>query len=98
MNYRPFIDAIRISPDDDSPRLVFADWLDEHGESARAEFIRVQCELAPMPTFERRYEELHVRQLELLARHETEWLGEWADRLVRLGVSAWFSALDHRHA
>lgn len=32
-------------PDDDAPRLVMADWLDENGDGARAEFIRVQCEL-----------------------------------------------------
>lgn len=38
--------AIRQFPDADTPRLVFADWLDEHGESERAEFIRVQIELA----------------------------------------------------
>ncbi|MBY0456405.1 MAG: TIGR02996 domain-containing protein, partial [Gemmataceae bacterium] len=41
--------AIRANPDEDTPRLAFADWLDEHGDEAdraRAEFIRVQCELA----------------------------------------------------
>jgi uncharacterized protein (TIGR02996 family) len=31
-------------PDDDTARLVFADWLDEHGEHSRAEFIRLQIE------------------------------------------------------
>lgn len=41
-----FLDAIRDAPDDDTPRLVFADWLEEHGQPERAEFIRVQCELA----------------------------------------------------
>lgn len=30
--------------DDDTPRLILADWLEDHGETARAEFIRVQCE------------------------------------------------------
>jgi uncharacterized protein (TIGR02996 family) len=40
-----FLKAIRDSPDDDTPRLVFADWLTENGEESRAEFIRVQCEL-----------------------------------------------------
>lgn len=30
-------------PDDDLPRLVLADWLDENGKSDRAEFIRAQC-------------------------------------------------------
>jgi uncharacterized protein (TIGR02996 family) len=38
--------AVRAEPDDDTARLVLADWLEEHGDSARAEFIRVQCELA----------------------------------------------------
>lgn len=33
-------------PDDDTPRLVLADYLEENGEAERAEFIRVQCELA----------------------------------------------------
>jgi uncharacterized protein (TIGR02996 family) len=40
------IRCILESPNDDLPRLIFADWLEEHGEAARAEFIRVQCELA----------------------------------------------------
>jgi uncharacterized protein (TIGR02996 family) len=32
--------AIRAAPEDDLPRLVFADWLDEHRQPERAEFIR----------------------------------------------------------
>lgn len=38
--------AIRRDPDSDTPRLVYADLLDDAGESDRAEFIRVQCALA----------------------------------------------------
>jgi len=38
--------GVAATPDDDLPRLVAADWLDEHDESERAEFIRLQCELA----------------------------------------------------
>lgn len=33
-------------PDDDGPRLVFADWLEERGECARAELIRLGCAVA----------------------------------------------------
>src|SRR5262245_50020718 len=36
------------NPDDDAPRLIYADWLEERGDPvnvARAEFIRVQIEL-----------------------------------------------------
>jgi uncharacterized protein (TIGR02996 family) len=32
-------------PADDTARLVLADWLDEHDEPERAEFIRVQCRM-----------------------------------------------------
>lgn len=38
--------AIRENPDDDTPRLVYADWLEEHGEPERAELVRVQVEIA----------------------------------------------------
>lgn len=41
-----FIRSIIMSPDDDLPRLMYADFLEENGEAARAEFIRVQVELA----------------------------------------------------
>lgn len=41
-----FLAAVRRNPWDDTPRLVYADWCDEHGEPERAEFIRVQCEIA----------------------------------------------------
>lgn len=41
-----FLAAITAAPDDDTPRLVFADWLEEHGQGPRAAFIRRQCEAA----------------------------------------------------
>ena len=41
--------AIRGKPDDDMPRLVYADWLDEQGRNDQAAFIRVDCDLAQYP-------------------------------------------------
>src|SRR4051794_27785012 len=38
------LEAIRAQAREDGPRLIFADWLDDHGEPERAEFIRLQCE------------------------------------------------------
>jgi len=38
--------SILTSSQDDTPRLVYADWLEENGEPERAEFIRVQVGLA----------------------------------------------------
>jgi uncharacterized protein (TIGR02996 family) len=41
-----YLRAILALPDDDGPRLCAADWWDEQGAAERAEFVRVQCELA----------------------------------------------------
>ena len=41
--------AVLVSPEDDAPRMVYADWLDENGQEVRAEFIRVQIKLAALP-------------------------------------------------
>lgn len=41
--------AVCADPDDDTPRLVFADWLQENGEERRAEFIREQIRFAAEP-------------------------------------------------
>jgi len=38
-----FLRAIANAPDDDAPRLVYADWLEERGD-ARAEFVRLEVE------------------------------------------------------
>lgn len=79
---------------DDVPRLIYADWLEEQGDTERAEFIRVQCELEPMRD---RYEidraaELHRREDGLLSRHVEQWLGEmpWDWRNAEIGARAEF--------
>lgn len=38
--------AVLADPADDTPRLVYADWLQDHDQAERAEFIRVQLELS----------------------------------------------------
>jgi uncharacterized protein (TIGR02996 family) len=43
---RAFLDDIIENPDDDVPRLVYADWLTDQGRGDRAEFIRVQVAAA----------------------------------------------------
>ncbi len=70
---RAFLDDVREHPDDDVPRLVFADWLDDHGQGERADFIRVQCELAKLPLDDERRPELEARELRLLNGHHKGW-------------------------
>jgi uncharacterized protein (TIGR02996 family) len=70
--------AILATPDDDTPRLVFADWLDEHGDPARAEFIRVQCRLAERMRTEAVADDDSeaARSAELEATHGARWQAE----------------------
>jgi uncharacterized protein (TIGR02996 family) len=72
--------AVCESPDDDTPRLVFADWLQENGEEARAEFIRLQCEFQSphgnaggSPA---EYPARFHRMIELRDRNRVKWLAE----------------------
>jgi uncharacterized protein (TIGR02996 family) len=41
-----FLQDILAHPEDDTPRLIFADWLADHGDPERGELIRLQCERA----------------------------------------------------
>jgi uncharacterized protein (TIGR02996 family) len=66
-------------PDDDAPRLVYADWLDDHGEPDRAAFIRLQCELAKLEVWDARRPELERRQKRLLR----QYAGQWGGGLIR---------------
>jgi uncharacterized protein (TIGR02996 family) len=78
-----FLDDIIANPADDTPRLVYADWLDDHGQGARAEFIRLQCQLAALGEHDPERFALEQREEELLAVHGEEWLPAlpaWARR------------------
>ena len=68
--------AIFANPDEDTPRLVYADWLDEHGQPERAEFIRVQVELARIEPWTERAVDLSIRELELERDHRDKWVAE----------------------
>lgn len=62
--------SVLANPDEDTPRLAFADWLDEHGDAhdrARAAFIRFQIDEAK----QNKYEGLQL--VPLIALTE-EWL------------------------
>jgi uncharacterized protein (TIGR02996 family) len=79
-----FFHALQQDPDNDALRLVYADFLEEYGDTAlaaRAELVRVQVELAALAPLSRRAAALIARQNELLAEWERVWLGDWADVL-----------------
>lgn len=75
MKDEPFLSAIHADPDDESLRLIYTDWLDEHGDDvgrARAELIRAQCELERLPAEERR-RALQKRVRSLVKEHGKVW-------------------------
>lgn len=84
MNHAAFLDAIASEPDDLAHRLVYADYLEEHGDPDRAEFIRLQIEREGLHPAEPRRRQCLAREAELLARHETAWSAE-----VRPWVKRW---------
>jgi uncharacterized protein (TIGR02996 family) len=77
------------NPDDDTPRLRYADWLEGHGQPERAEFIRVQVALASMslghssPDQLARYCQLQDRNRELLDQHRDAWAASFTGPGVR---------------
>jgi uncharacterized protein (TIGR02996 family) len=71
-----FLEDIVAHIDDDTPRLVYADWLVENGQDERAEFIRVQVERARRPSWDAAQVRLRLREQELLKQHREEWLAE----------------------
>jgi uncharacterized protein (TIGR02996 family) len=67
---KELMDAIVGAPNDDAPRLVYADWLIEHGGddgALRGELIQVQCKAAQMAAGKER-EELESRARFLTAK------------------------------
>lgn len=75
--------AIAAHPAEDTPRLVYADWLDEHDRPTAAELIRVQCAIAGLDHSSARVRNQNVhlwkRQQDLLEFHRRELLGPLAE-------------------
>jgi uncharacterized protein (TIGR02996 family) len=79
--YEPFLRAICADPEDDTVRLVYADWLDENGDPDRAEFIRSQIAHHRNP----RDKKAESRARWLFKTHGAKWRAE----LPRLQTIDW---------
>lgn len=67
-----FLQQIRERPHDEAIRLVFADWLEEAGD-ARAEFLRVDLQLAQRDSADLPYRQLVMRWRELREELPADW-------------------------
>jgi uncharacterized protein (TIGR02996 family) len=69
-----FLTAIGDAPGDDTPRLVYADWLEDGGQPERAEFVRVQCRWDAADPTDPSYWDLGTREWNLRASVGSDWL------------------------
>jgi uncharacterized protein (TIGR02996 family) len=76
--------AVLEYPENDAPRLDYADWFAEHGEPDRAEFIRAQVLASRLSPYDAAQRHLKRRAQALLTEHEKRWFG-----LQRGWVTLW---------
>jgi uncharacterized protein (TIGR02996 family) len=69
---KPFIEAILADPDDDAPRLIYADWLEDRGDP-RGEYLRLDAEVVRLPEGDPRRAECVSRLGALRAAVDPEW-------------------------
>jgi len=67
--------GILAEPDEDAPRLVYSDWLEENGQPDRARHMRLQCRAAALPEDDPSRAALAAEAGALEAAHLAEWLG-----------------------
>ncbi|QEL21061.1 TIGR02996 domain-containing protein [Limnoglobus roseus] len=80
-NEQAFFRAMEAVHTDDTPRLVYADWLEERGDVDRATFIRLQIEASRCGSDPGRKHLLEKQADQLLRKHYRRWtagLPEWA--------------------
>ncbi|MBN9118910.1 MAG: TIGR02996 domain-containing protein [Planctomycetes bacterium] len=73
---RALLDYIVAHVDEDTPRLAYADWLDENDRPEHAEFVRVQVERAGLPAWDPAQVRLRLREEALLKQFGEAWLAE----------------------
>lgn len=71
--------AIVANPREDTPRLAYADWLDEHGDADRARFIRLQYEIEKLPPIGAKVSKAKKEEEALLKSRGGEWAGDVAN-------------------
>jgi uncharacterized protein (TIGR02996 family) len=83
MDHTVFRQAIVEAPEEEAHRLVYADWLDDEGDSDRAEFIRAQVMHARLPWWDPKARALTARENVLLENHRAAWAGRIAGMVLK---------------
>lgn len=87
-------EAILESPDDAENHAVYADWLQDQGDS-RGEFIQVQLALEDTGLSVEARLELQARESELIAQHAFDWLGTLGGLFLKRNAKTGLSRARH---
>lgn len=86
----PFYRAIAEKTESDTPRLIYADWLEEQGAASRAEYIRLQCQRAAGDPFDPKTHWRRSKERKLLHEFAPKWFGSQQGKLMRRSYSRGF--------
>lgn len=79
------LNAIAEHPEEDTPRLMYADWLEENDQPERADFVRNQIELDRMHLDDPARRPLVAKNLHYL----THFVPQWKAELPRIAGIEW---------
>lgn len=65
--------AIHENPEDDAPRLAYADWLVANGQADRSEFIRASCAMAQIHVGDEKWKAAFRREYDAELRCRPVW-------------------------
>lgn len=83
------------NPDDDLACLIYADCLEEWGQTALAEFLRLECQLRQLSADDPKLLDLMYRRIELFRSLPLPWLAQY-HRYT--DVDFWHWSQMHRHS
>ena len=88
-----FLREIEKSPTDETPRLIYADWLEEHGDE-RADYLRLECELHRLKHLTPQFIEVSEKLRAMREDFDPHWLV--AVGRTRVGNCASFSECPNK--
>jgi uncharacterized protein (TIGR02996 family) len=93
--YLALLAEAKANPDDDTPRLVLADWLQDRGDP-RGELLALGLAMHRLGEDDPRWAALRRRERQLLGRHVFDWLGPLIDRASQWTFQRGFLHIEAR--
>lgn len=78
-----FIREIMFDVTDDTPRMIYADWLDERNDS-RSQFLRLDLRLSRLAADDAQVEPLQLQRSKLIRRLDRQWVSLLARSPIEL--------------